>query len=207
MGRTLWVVAAAAVIGAGLAGLAGAAEADSLIPTLESVTPSGPGFSWTWTVDLTNDEVIDTGLNPAFTTVYDVPGLAGTPACTAAAGLSCAVTVQDTGVTAPHTAPPDDPASPNVTVHWTGTSGPGPETVGTLTLVDANGGQGLTAFSSEATKYAPGTPEDGTPASNLGSVTAPSPVPEPSSLVLLGAALLGSAPLLRGRLGRTAGDA
>ena len=177
---------------------AGAARAD-IIPDINSVTPNGSNFTWTYDVALTNDETLQSG---NFFTIYDFAGyVPGTNFQPANWVFSSAMT----GKTPSRVSPIDSPTIPNLTWTYTGsTVGPGPLDLGLFGADSKYSRQIVGMFAAEAIKYAPGKPGDGKPVDNVGSLAVPtSTIPEAGSLTML---LPGLAPLglaLRRRSRRT----
>lgn len=184
----------------------GAAQA-TLIPTLDSISPSGGSFLWSYDVGLAFDQnatggpaqsanpVLATSGTGDFLTIYDFNGFVG-GTCFAPSGWSCQT--QAIGFT-PNTQSPTDSASlTNLTFTRTGASLTGP-------VVDLGdfGGQSLIGASTPGVFTSRGTKNQGmlagTKIDSVGQVSVPSPVPEPATLLLLGSTMAGLGALLRRR--------
>jgi hypothetical protein len=171
------------------------ARADSIIPELFGVFPTGGGdFTWVYEVTLTDDERLDSASPwPHFFTIYDFAGfIPGSQASTNPDWTPSSANVGPTGF---GTLPADDPTIPNITWTWTPAVVPqtvvGPISLGLFSADSIFGLVALDNFTGQATKHAPGTPADGTITGNIGFVEVPfGQVPEPASLFLMGAGLL-----------------
>jgi hypothetical protein len=152
----------------------------SLIPTLDTVTPSAGLNTYNYHVDLDASQTVITG---SFQTIYDFAGLTGTPTIDEA-GWS--ISVQNVGITPNFEAPPDSPALANFTITRTGGTVVGPS----LPIIHFHAVSPFFAgfnnlfYSGQATKTA-----DGTGTHNGGTTSGPLNAPEPASLALLGLAL------------------
>jgi hypothetical protein len=178
----------AGAMGISLLAMVGPVRAD-IIPTLDSITPEGSNFRWTYKANLTVDEKVKTN---NFFTIYDFAGfISGSNLQPADWAFSSALV----GLTPPKVVPDDDPNIPNLTWKYTGstTLGPGTLSLGSFSAVSKYSLETMDDFAAEATKYAPGEAGNNKPIDNVGSVGVPV-VPEPASMALLG---LGVAPLLR----------
>ena len=182
----------------------GAAQA-TLIPTLGAVSPSGGNFLWSYDVSLALDQNATGGPaqsgNPVllssgtgdFLTIYDFNGFI-TGSCFAPTGWTCQT--QALGFT-PNTQIPADSASlTNLTFTRTGTTltGPVPD-LGDFGAQSTFNAIVAGTFTSRGTKnegLLAGTKID-----SVGQVSVPSPVPEPSTLLLLGSTMAGLGTLLR----------
>jgi len=161
----------------------------SIIPTIHVGAPTAEGsnFRYTYDVTLTQDQKIDTSLNSAFFTIYDFKGfVAGSdhePAGWTFSG-------QLTGTTPTSAVVADDPTIPNLTWTYSGPNLTGPRELGAFSALSTLGESNtLGSFTGQATKNAPGEPENNTRTFNGGSITVPgaqptTPVPEPSTIML-----------------------
>ena len=193
------VYPACALLGA-LALYGSASARADIIVSNQSITPNGSNFTWTYDVNLTNDETIQNG---NFFTIYDfngyVPGSSFQPA-------GWVFSSANTGVTPPRVTPKDNPSIPNLTWTYNGGSsiGPGPVDLGLFGADSTSGRSALGTFATEATKYAPGKPGNGKPVDNVGSTGVPigtqNVIPEADSLLLLLPGLIPLGILLRRRV-------
>jgi hypothetical protein len=154
------------------------------------VVPDGGGnFRWTYVLATDTAEVINTPLtNPAFFTLYDVPGLvANSSSFTVVPGTLAAVTTEPlVGVTPSGVAPADNPLIPNISVAFTGTASIS-TVLGSLSFLDTLGTESTSPneqFAAQATNAI-----NNSRAFNSSFVVGP--VPEPGSLVLLSSGMLG----------------
>lgn len=176
----------------------------NIIPTSVTITGTGP-YTWTYDLQLSKDQNVNSGLAPTanpvphinlsfagFLTVYDFAGYVG-GSCTGPAGWTC--TTQNVGFTPDDVIPVDNPNLVNIT--WAYTFGP--------TLLGQPNGIDLGLFSAQSIHKTPTQvsyssrgianegPQEGTIADNVGNTQAPSPVPEPATLALLGGGILAGA--------------
>jgi hypothetical protein len=174
----------------------------NIIPTNISVTGTGTyTYTWTYDLQLSADQNAPSGSAPgsnpvsrsdlltgAFLTLYDFAGYVD-GSCAGPAGWTC--TSQMVGYTPDDVLPTDNPGVRNIT--WTYTSGP--------TLLGQPHGLDLGLFTALSDYYRPTMvsyaargmmnrgPAEGTWADNVGLATAPTSVPEPSSMALVGLGL------------------
>lgn len=178
-----------------------AATAD-VIPTWVSTTPAGGGlFTWTYDVNLTYDQKLVGGLStsspapasvsptntsyPGFFTIYDFAGFNGV--WTAPAGW--VLSSQATGSTPSDVLPTDSASVANLTFAYTGSATlTGPQDLGTFTAQSIYGLPATGTFTARAFRST-GT-NVGSVVDNIGVTTVPN-VPEPATMALIGAGLLG----------------
>lgn len=169
-------------------GLVGAHQAEaSIITSLVSKTNS----TFTYRADLTADQQID-ATNQAFGTVYDFGTITGSISSTGLLNSGFTFTTPLTNTAAFQTGPIDDPNSLNI--RFTANAGTtiGANTaLGTFTVTSPFSFARLASFDGQASKFAPGTGANDTPTGNVGLVSVPSAVPEPTTMLSLGAGLLG----------------
>jgi hypothetical protein len=87
----------------------------SLLPSGWTVTPESGRFRWSYAIVLPTDSQLKTG---DYFTIYDFGGFV--PGTAVAPTADWQFTTQDTGPTAPHVLPVDDPAKPNLNWKYTG---------------------------------------------------------------------------------------
>lgn len=186
------VLAGAALVGSG----SRAAQADSLIPSLVSVTPDGFGaYDWDYDLHLTSDEILDVDKtwtpDPGFPdghfwTLYDFNGFISVVSVPNADWVP---SVQGTGLTPEGTAPTDKPTIPNITFTWVGKADvPGPADIGNFVVKSSQ--HIIKHLGSSFTGQATDITDPSNRLANLGKVDAPAPVPEPTTLMLLGSGFL-----------------
>ena len=203
------------------------ASAESIIPSLKSITPDGPGmYKWTYQVILTTSDILETS-NPGadalqYFTIYDFAGyVAGSASFTSDgstsasdwkfSSLNTGLTTDGDGGIASNLIPgtPDSATTPNLSWEYVGagiSGSAGPNFDG--------GGNTILGFFSADSVYNGTTRGNYTGATfaldtftntyvfadNTGSVLVP--LPEPSSILLLGGGLASLAGVIRKRLAR-----
>jgi hypothetical protein len=151
-----------------LAGTALIAHAD-IIPSFDSITPSGSNFQFNYTATVTGDQRVDTG---DFFTIYDFNGLVPN---SGSMPVDWSFSSALIGRTPSQTNPPDDPTILNITFTYTGnTSIIGPADLGMFSAVSTFGQSQAGYFAAEGTSNPSGTKVD-----NVGVI--PVPVPEIST--------------------------
>jgi hypothetical protein len=136
----------------------------SLISVLQSITPTGTEFTWTYQVDLTSG-VLEPG---DFLMIYDFEGYVRG---SATGGSSWSVSSAFLGSTPGGISPTDSPIEPNLTFTYIG-----PEVnsfSGTFSIISTLGTAGEAQFASQYTRSS-GDLADGTKIFNLGGISVPS---------------------------------
>lgn len=164
-----------------LAAILTSARAD-IIPTYISATPDGTNTVWSYQVNITVDQNAVAG---DYFTIYDfgnfIPGTSVQPA-------GWTFSFAAVGVTPSDTTPPDNPSLFNLTWTYTGDTIPGGtpagSNIGPFSITVA----GLSTASTNGFFAAQGTRSGdplGTKIGNVGSITIPVAVPEPSTIALI----------------------
>ena len=180
--------------------LPGLALADITVSVAPTVTPSGPVFTWSYDAFLNglatatptipgascNDSTAS-ACNAPFFTIYDVSGYVSG---SASAPSGWDVSVQLVGLTPTGQTPDtgDSSSIPNITFFYTDAQITGPQDLGIFSLQSTSGNFVTGSYTQQTNSNPPGTREHGGGFTQV-PAAASVPVPEPSSLVLVGAAL------------------
>jgi hypothetical protein len=160
-----------------LVGILGMAAAHAnVIPSFVSATPGSTTTLWTYNINVTVDQEVHTG---DFFTIYDFGSIVPFSNVQPAGWVFSTNLV---GVTPPQTLPPDNPAIPNLTWTYTGSTALSGGPIGPFS-VEIPGIQTQTRSSFFA---AQGTKIDdplNTKIGNVGAIVVP--VPEPSTIALI----------------------
>lgn len=145
----------------------------NILPTLDSVTPEGSNFRWSYTANVTDDQAVQTG---DFFTIYDfgnlIVGSNQQPPDWSFTSLLI-------GVTPPTVLPQDNRNVFNLTWTYIGTAPiTGPAFLGTFSALSSTDQRRVDFFASRATRST--GPLTGTKIDNIG--LAQVPVPEMSAL-------------------------
>ncbi|HEY3066368.1 MAG TPA: PEP-CTERM sorting domain-containing protein [Methylomirabilota bacterium] len=181
-------------------GLTGA-EA-SIIYNFEGVTPVGSNFQYSYVAQLSSDQKVDTSLGRNFGVIYDFAGLISATSTALVAGISVATVLEATTVPQPtFQAVADSAARLNIRTELTGAFNSA-DMAGIYRVVALSSVGPATMLlnqSAQAVKDAPGTPSNNTLAGDTVMVEGPNPVPEPTTLLLVGSALAGVGAVRRRR--------
>jgi hypothetical protein len=160
-----------------------------IIPSFSSATPTGGNFTWSYTSNVTVDEMVNPG---DFFTIYDF-GTFVVGSNSQRAGWTFSSSL--TGTNPSLVTPADNPTLLNLTWTYTGaTAINGASALGTFSVVAATNQLRTSDFAAEATRNS--GPTAGTKVDNVGTISVP--IPEMSSLMpifsVCAAALLSGLP-------------
>jgi hypothetical protein len=173
----------------------------NIIPTNTTITTGAGPFTWTYDLQLSSDQNVNSGAAPTvnpvaqtnvgqggFLTIYDFAGyVAGS--CKGPTGWTC--TAQNVGFTPSDVVPIDNTAVANIT--WTYTSGatilgqPSGVDLGLFSAVSIYNTPTQVSYAARGIKNLGG--QTGTISDNVGNTSGPTFTPEPASLVTMGAGL------------------
>jgi hypothetical protein len=184
------------VAGAGLLTLGSVTQA-AIIPVLQSYGSVPGGYNWVYTATYSDAARIEkptaNTARDTFFTIYDFQGFSGALSdVTAPANWVASVALL--GRTPGGVTPPDGDLAGlwNITFKYTGTATIiGPQNIAGFGIKSVYGNPGLTSFTSNAIKQAPGTLSHRTILANQGQVEAPTAVVPLPAASWMGLALLG----------------
>jgi hypothetical protein len=183
------------VAGAGLLTLGSVTQA-AIIPVLDSHAAVAGGYNWVYTATFSDAARIEkptaNSARDSFFTIYDFQGFSG-QLSDVTAPAKWVASIALTGRTPAGVTPPDgdDAGLWNITFKYTGTSTIiGPASINGFGIKSTLGNSGLTSFTSNAIKQAPGTLSHRTILANQGEVEAPSAVVPLPAASWMGLALL-----------------
>ena len=177
------------VMGVGITG----ADA-SIIYNFEGVTPSGSNFQYSYLAELSADQKVATSIGRNFGVIYDFAGLISATSTALVAGITVSTVTEATTVPQPtFQAVPDSASFMNIRTEMTG-SFESPSLAGiyrVLAISSLGPATMLLNQSAQAVKDVPGDPSNNTLSGNSVVVEGPNPVPEPTTLLLIGSGLVG----------------
>lgn len=204
IGRSTW-----ACLPLLIAGIAGGSANAAIIPTLTSVLActncggsASSGFAFTYAVNLDSQQIINTGSNASFGTIYDFGPMLGTIGSTGLLSTNFVISTPAFNTPAFATAPADTALT---NIRYTAIAPltvPSNMTLGTLTAYSANPQGRLVNYDGQATKASDGVTITG----NVGLIGAPTVVPnvpEPTTAGLFLVGLTGALAMGRNRVSRS----
>lgn len=161
-----------------------------IIPTFAGVSSSSDQLNtvWSYTINITDEQNANAG---DFFTIYDFSGIAP---LSSSQPVGWSFSAQLVGVTAPQTNPTDSPSLYNLTWTYTGSTIIGNsadgKNIGPFSVTTAGEfNPDFPPLMRDSQFTAQGTlaqgPNAGSPVSNIGTVSVPAPIPEPSTIALI----------------------